>query len=338
MEMHQLRYVVAVARSGNFSRAAARCHVSQPSLSQQIQKLEEELDGRLFDRMKREAKLTPRGEAFLPRAVRILEEADAARREATEAMDLQRGTLSIGVLPTLAPYLLPGALTAFMRQFPGVEVVVQEDTTARLLQLALGYEVDLVLASHPVRDARLEIIPLFKEPLFLALPPGHALLRKSAVTARDLEGERLIVMREGHCLGDQVLGFCDRQGARPLISFRGAQLETIQALVATGMGLALIPRMALRADPNSGHQDAGTPKPPAKRTEAKPAKPTRDHQKAEPSFHPEYRPFQTPRPDREIIALWPRQRPPGRAAHELLRLIKERFPSPDRPHDAGRTA
>ncbi|MDB6133449.1 MAG: LysR family transcriptional regulator [Verrucomicrobiales bacterium] len=337
MEMHQLRYVVAVARSGNFSRAAARCHVSQPSLSQQIQKLEEELGGRLFDRVKREAKLTPRGEAFLPRAVRILEEADAAKREATEALDLQRGTLSIGVLPTLAPYLLPGALTAFMRKFPGVEVVVQEDTTARLLQLALGYEVDLVLASHPVRDARLEIIPLFTEPLFLALPPGHALLRKSAVTARDLEGERLIVMREGHCLGDQVLGFCDRQGARPLISFRGAQLETIQALVATGMGLALIPRMALRGNQTSGH-DAEPSKPAAKSTEAKPAKSTPDPQKAESSCHPEYRPFQTPRPDREIIALWPRQRTPGRAAHELLRLLKERFPSPDNPRDPGRAA
>lgn len=337
MEMHQLRYVVAVARSGNFSRAAARCHVSQPSLSQQIQKLEEELGGRLFDRMKREAKLTPQGEVFLRRAVRILEEADAARREATEALDLQRGTLSIGVLPTLAPYLLPGALTAFMRRFPGVEVVVQEDTTARLLQLALGYEVDLVLASHPVRDARLEITPLFTEPLFLALPPGHALLRKSAVTARDLEGERLIVMREGHCLGDQVLGFCDRHGARPLISFRGAQLETIQALVAAGMGLALVPRMALRGHPNDA-QDAGTPAAAANRTGATSAKSIRHQQKAKLSLHPEYRPFQTPRPDREIIALWPRQRPPGRAAHELLRLLEERFPSPDNPQDPGGTA
>src|SRR5262245_63861118 len=108
MEMHQLRYVVAVARTGNFSRAAEQCHVAQPSLSQQIQKLENELGERLFDRMKREARLTAHGETFLRRAVKILEEVDAAKREATDAKNLLRGTLTIGVLPTIAPYLLPG--------------------------------------------------------------------------------------------------------------------------------------------------------------------------------------------------------------------------------------
>src|SRR5580658_9573473 len=136
MEMHQLRYVVAVARAGNFSRAAEQCHVSQPSLSQQIQKLEDELGQRLFDRMKREAKLTAHGEAFLPRAVRILEEAHAATREANDAQHLLRGTLTFGVLPTIAPYLLPDALAEFTGKFPGVEVLVHEDTTAQLLRLA----------------------------------------------------------------------------------------------------------------------------------------------------------------------------------------------------------
>src|SRR5262245_60447562 len=110
MEMHQLRYAVAVARTRNFSRAAEQCHVAQPSLSQQIQKLEEELGERLFDRMKREVKLTPPGEVFLRRAVRILEEVDAAKREAKDATDLLRGTITIGVLPTIAPYVLPDAI------------------------------------------------------------------------------------------------------------------------------------------------------------------------------------------------------------------------------------
>lgn len=136
MEMHQLRYVVAVARAGNFSRAAEQCHVAQPSLSQQIRKLEEELGERLFDRLKRETRLTTHGEAFLRRAVRILEEVDAARREASDARQLLRGTLTVGVLPTIAPYLLPGVLADFAAKFPGVELVVQEDTTARLLKLA----------------------------------------------------------------------------------------------------------------------------------------------------------------------------------------------------------
>jgi LysR family transcriptional regulator, hydrogen peroxide-inducible genes activator len=113
MEMHQLRYMVAVARMGNFSRAAEHCHVSQPSLSQQIQKLEEELGERLFDRVRREARLTPCGEAFLRRAVRILEEVDAAQREAKDARELACGVLTLGVLPTIAPYLLPRVLPSF---------------------------------------------------------------------------------------------------------------------------------------------------------------------------------------------------------------------------------
>src|SRR5580692_7131116 len=246
MEMHQLRYVVAVARTGNFSRAAEQCHVAQPSLSQQIQKLEDELGQRLFDRMKRAVKLTPHGDAFLPRALHILEEADMAKREAADAHHLLRGTLTVGVLPTIAPYLLPEALAKFTRRFPGVEILVQEDTTARLLKLAHRYEIDFALASEPIQDERLEVHVLFSEELLLALPPGHPLTRKLVVSATDLEGERLIVMKEGHCLGDQVLSFCDRRNVRTSISFRSAQLETIQALVCSGLGISLIPAMALQ--------------------------------------------------------------------------------------------
>ena len=292
MEMHQLRYAVAVARSGNFSRAAEQCHVAQPSLSQQIQKLENELGERLFDRMKREARLTPHGEVFLRHAVRILEEADAAKREMTDAQDLLRGILTIGVLPTIAPYLLPEVLAQFMEKFPGVEAVVQEDTTARLLKLAHGYEIDFALASQPIRDERLEVKELFSEELLLALPPGHPLTRKRTVAVADLEGERLIVMKEGHCLGDQVLGFCDRRNVKPKISFRSAQLETIQALVSSGLGISLIPAMAARSE----REDL-----------------------------PEYRSLQSPRPERKIVAVWPKQRPPGRAANEFLKLVSTRF-------------
>ncbi len=288
MEMHQLRYVVAVARTGNFSRAAEQCHVSQPSLSQQILKLEDELEERLFDRMQREARLTPHGEAFLRRAVRILEEADAAKREAGEAKNFLRGTLTLGVLPTIAPFLLPGAMAAFMDKFPGVEIVVQEDTTARLVKLALAHEIDFALASLPIEDERLEVRMLFTEELLLALPPGHPLTRKRFVSAADLEGEQLIVMKEGHCLGDQVLDFCERRGLHPRISFRGAQLETIQALVCAGLGLSLVPAMAAQIKREN---------------------------------RPEYRSMQSPKPERKVVAVWPRQRPPGRAATEFLRLI-----------------
>jgi LysR family hydrogen peroxide-inducible transcriptional activator len=292
MEMHQLRYVVAVARTGNFSRAAEQCHVSQPSLSQQIQKLEEELDQRLFDRMKRAVKLTSAGEAFLPHAIRILEEADAAKREATDARHLLRGALSLGALPTIAPYLLPDALAEFVERFPGVQILVQEDTTARLLKLAHRCEIDFALASEPIQDERFEVRELFAEELLLALPPSHPLTRKRSVDASDLQGERLIVMKEGHCLGDQVSGFCDRRNVRPNISFKSAQLETIQALICSGLGISLIPAMAL--------QRKG-------------------------ADLPVYRSLPSPKPKRKIVAVWPKQRPPGRAANELLKIISARF-------------
>jgi len=184
MEMHQLRYVVAVARTKNFSRAAEQCHVSQPSLSQQIQKLEEELGGRLFDRLKREAKLTTAGEAFVRRAGRILEEVDAAKREAHDTRALLGGTLAIGVLPTIAPYLLPEVIARFNQRYPGVEVVIHEDTTARLLKLALGCDIDFAIASTPLPDARFEVKELFSEELLLAVPPGHPLATRRSVPRR----------------------------------------------------------------------------------------------------------------------------------------------------------
>jgi LysR family transcriptional regulator, hydrogen peroxide-inducible genes activator len=288
MEMHQLRYVAAVARAGNFSRAAEQCHVSQPSLSQQIQKLEEELGERLFDRMKREAKLTPHGEAFLPRALKILEEVDVAKREASDAHKLLRGRVILGVLPTIAPYLLPSVLVDFAKKFPDVEIVVHEDTTAQLLKLANAYEIDFAVASRPIRDPRMEVKDLFAEELRLALPPRHPLTRKRTVRLADLEKEPFIVMKEGHCLGDQVLNFCERRDLKPTVSFRSAQLETIQALVQSGVGISLVPAMAARK------KRAGLPR---------------------------YRSLVSPRPERKIVAIWPRQRPLSRAASELFKEI-----------------
>ena len=288
MEMHQLRYVVAVAHARNFSRAAEQCHVSQPSLSQQIQKLEEELGERLFDRMKREAKLTAHGEAFLPRALRILEEVGLARREASDARSLLRGRLIVGVLPTIAPYLLPAVLGDFAKRFPGVEIVVEEETTALLLKLANACEIDFAVASRPIQDRRMEVKDLFTEELRLALPPRHPLTRKRTVRLADLEKEPFIVMKEGHCLGDQVLNFCERRDLKPTISFRSAQLETIQALVHSGVGISLVPEMAARK------KRAGLP---------------------------EYRSLVSPKPERKIVAIWPKQRPLSRAANELLNQI-----------------
>jgi LysR family transcriptional regulator, hydrogen peroxide-inducible genes activator len=289
MEIHQLRYMAAVARTGNFSRAAEQCHVSQPSLSQQILKLENELGERLFHRMKREVKLTPHGEAFLRRATRVLEEVEAAKREAKEAAELLRGVVTVGVLPTIAPYLLPEVVCVFARDFAGIEIVVQEDTTARLIKLLLSFDIDFALVSPPIQDGRLEVEELFSEELLLAMPPGHRLTRQRTVKPADLGGERLIVMKEGHCLGSQVLNFCERRDLHPEISFRSAQLETVQALVRAGLGISLIPAMAIEG--GGGNR-------------------------------PEYRSLQPPKPERKIVAAWLKQRPPGRAASGFLKLVR----------------
>lgn len=289
MELHQLRYVVAVARTGNFSRAAQNCHVSQPSLSQQIQKLEDELGERLFDRLRRHAKLTQAGERFLPRAVRILEEMDAATREARAANDLDQGRITVGVLPTIAPYLLPKLIAAFSAKYPGVQVVVHEDTTARLRELTAACEVDIAIASLPLQDERFEVRELFDEELLLALPTSHRLVNQKKIIPEDLLEEKFILMKEGHCLGDQVLHFCHRQDFHPQVSCRSAQMETVQSLVQSGMGITLVPRMALQEDR---------------------------------SVKPVYRSLSDPSPKRTIVAFWPKQRPLGKAAAAWLKLME----------------
>lgn len=289
MELHQLRYVVAVARTGNFSRAATQCHVSQPSLSQQIQKLEDELGERLFDRLRTCARLTPAGEALHERAVRILAEVEAAQREATEARALKSGLVAVGVLPTIAPYLLPKVLPRFSREYPGIEVVVQEDTTVRLLSLLAGCELDLALASLPLRDERMQSETLFTEELLLALPPRHRLLGKTSIRPADLGAEPFILMKEGHCLGDQVLDFCTRRDFHPNVSCRSAQIETIRALVQAGMGISLLPAMAC---------------PPARGSQSL------------------YRSLTPPCPQRAVAVAWLRDRPPGRAAHAFLTQLR----------------
>lgn len=293
MELQQLRYVLAVARTGNFSRAAEQCHVSQPSLSQQIQKLEDELGERLFDRLKTRARLTAAGEALRERAGRILAEVEAVQREATETRALARGHVAIGVLPTIAPYLLPQVLTGFSQKFPGIEIAVQENTTAQLLGLLVACEVDLVIASLPLHDERMRVESLFAEELRVALPPGHSLLQRRTIRAADLEAERFILMKEGHCLGDQVLNFCTRRDLHPNILCRSTQIETIRALVEAGLGISLVPAMACPSTPSGRRL---------------------------------YRSLAEPAPRRTIVAAWLEARPPGRAANALLRHLREVAP------------
>lgn len=246
MELHQLRYFLAVARTRNFSRAAEHCHVAQPSLSQQIQKLEGDLGERLFERTKRAVSLTPAGELFRAHAERVLDGVEQARECVREVSGLLRGRVVLGALPTVAPYYLPVRLRAFTAQHPGIEVVVHEDTTAQLAQGVLAKEIDVALLSLPVERTGLAAEEFFDEDLLVALPARHALVKKPRLALDDLEHEAFILMKEGHCLAGQALQFCRLNGFAPRVSFRSAQIETVLAFVAAGWGVSIVPAMAAR--------------------------------------------------------------------------------------------
>lgn len=284
MELHQLRYFLAVVKTGNFSRAAENCHVAQPSLSQQILKLEAELNEKLFERDRRQAGLTPAGELFRQRAENVLHEIHEAKREVRDARGEPRGEVHLAALPTIAPYLLPKILRAFARRRPSVELIVHEETTDRTLHALANRELDLALVSLPITDGRVEVRSLFREELLLALPHRHALARRRAIGAADLEPENFIFMADTHCLGAQTLQFCYAQGFSPRISCRSAQIETVQALVAAGVGISMVPAMARRSNASAGVV---------------------------------YRSLGKNKPTRDIALLWNKKRQLSRAAREL---------------------
>lgn len=244
MELHQLRYYLAVARTRNFSRAAEQCHVAQPSLSQQIMKLEDELGERLFERTKREVSLTPAGELFRQHAEQVLDGVEQARDCVRELGSVLRGRVLLGALPTIAPYYLPERLRTFTADNPQVEIVVHEDTTERLVRAVLSKEVDAAVLSLPVERAGLAAEEFFDEDLLVALPADHPLAGRRALALDDLEQESFILMKEGHCLAGQALQFCRLNGFSPKMSFRSAQIETVMAFVAAGWGISIVPAMS----------------------------------------------------------------------------------------------
>jgi LysR family transcriptional regulator, hydrogen peroxide-inducible genes activator len=252
MEMHQLRYFAAVARTGNFSRAARECRVAQPSLSQQILKLEDEVGERLFERTQRRALLTPAGSLFLPHALNILDAAERGRQEIREMGGQVRGNIRLGALPTIAPYFLPNVIRSFRAKYPEVELIIQEETTQQLLRGLEEKELDLALLSDAPPNPRIEIRPLFSEELLLCLPATHPLVKQKKVVADDLRDEKFILMQDGHCLGAQAQQFCESKGFHPEISCRSAQIGTVLAMVQAGLGISLIPEMALAGAPREG--------------------------------------------------------------------------------------
>lgn len=249
MEMHQLRYFVAVAETGSFTRAAEREGVTQPTLSEQILRLESKAHGigrRLFDRLGRKVVLTEAGQVLLGHAQGILAAVGEAERAVTDSGE--GGRLRVGAIPTIAPFLLPSAVTQYRKSHPSVQLMLKEDLTERLLADLLSGELDVAIMALPVRDDRLHVEKLFTEPLVMALPPKHHLAAKAEVKLGDVVDEPFILLDDVHCFGDQVLSFCHRGGLEPRVVCRGEQIVTLLAMVAAGQGVSVVPEMAAVAD------------------------------------------------------------------------------------------
>ena len=245
MELHQLRYFCAVADTGSFSRAAEKCHVSQPSLSQQILKLESELGGRLFDRLGRSVRLTDLGEAFLPRARSVLHELSSAKDELTERLQSEAGPVVIGAIPTIAPYWLASRLASFSRKFPKVHLTIAEEITPVLLERLRAGSVDLAVLALPIRGHEFDSRPLFTERLYAALPKTHKLARRPTLQLADLRRDPFLFLRDGHCFRDTAVAACDRARLDPRVVFESGHLSSLLAMVGAGMGVSLVPEMAV---------------------------------------------------------------------------------------------
>ncbi len=247
MELHQLRYVVAVAETGNFTRASERSFVSQPSLSQQVIKLEKELKHKLFHRLGRRAILTEAGEIFLKRARRILAEVDDSAKELRDDPALGR-QIVVGAIPTLAPYLLSQLLARCRTQYPHLVVHTREAFKSDLVNAVITGELDLALISGSVKDNHLSSESLFKEPLLLVVNRSNPLAGQKVVTAADLAHQTFVLLGESSSLATQIQRFCGDHDFKPKISHRCAQIATVKSLVAQGAGISILPELVRYQD------------------------------------------------------------------------------------------
>jgi LysR family hydrogen peroxide-inducible transcriptional activator len=250
MEVQQLRYVCAIVETGSFSRAAERCQVAQPSLSQQVLKLEEDLGAKLFDRLGRSVRLTEAGRAFLPHARSILGQIETARSSVADKTADVRGSVSVGVIPTIAPYMMPGYTTVFTRKYPEAKLRIVEETTPILIESLRSLSVDLAILSHPLRHKDLELFPLRTEPLFVVLPADHPRAANKTLALKDLRGESFVMLRDSHCFRDLSLAACSQARVTPRIVFESGQFSSLLGMVAAGVGISLVPEMAI--DQNAG--------------------------------------------------------------------------------------
>ncbi|CAE6810126.1 Hydrogen peroxide-inducible genes activator [Paraburkholderia domus] len=264
MTLTELKYIVAVARERHFGRAAEACFVSQPTLSVAIKKLEDELNVQIFERGTSEVSVTPIGEQIVTQAQRVLEQTLAIKEIAKQGKDPLVGPLRLGVIYTIGPYLLPTLVKQMIKRVPQMPLMLQENYTIKLIELLKQGEIDVAIMALPFPETGLMQRPLYDEPFVVALPSGHEWENRVKIDAEDLKQETMLLLGSGHCFRDHVLGVCPElmrfsQNADGIQkTFEGSSLETIRHMVASGVGITVLPRMSVQeVKPHAGGIDAG---------------------------------------------------------------------------------
>jgi len=291
MNLRDLRYLVALAEQRHFGRAAEACFVSQPTLSTQIKKIEDELGVTLVERAPRKVMLTDAGSEIAKRAQRVLAEVEQIRAIARRSLDPEAGSLKLGLFPTLGPYLLPHIVPLLRARFPRLELLLTEEKTELLLQQPHEGRIDAALLALPLHEDQLHSEPLFEEPFVLAVPKGHALSEHTDLQLADLRDQRLLLLDDGHCLREQALDVCQLAGAGEKDGFRATSLETLRQMVAAGVGITLLPLLAVQ--------------PPVPRSESL-----------------QLVPFSGAQPSRQIALVWRRSSASAEFLHKVAALLR----------------
>ncbi|MBL8362262.1 MAG: hydrogen peroxide-inducible genes activator [Rubrivivax sp.] len=279
MTLTELKYIVAVARERHFGRAADACFVSQPTLSVAVKKLEDELDVKIFERGASEISVTPLGEQIVRQAQQVIEQAAAIKEIAKRGKDPLAGPLRMGVIYTIGPYLLPDLVRQAIDTTPQMPLVITENFTVKLLEGLRTGDLDCAIMAEPFPDTGLAVARLYDEPFVAAVPRTHPLAKRRSITAEELKQETMLLLGTGHCFRDHVLEVCpeyarfssDAEGIRK--SFEGSSLETIKYMVASGMGVTVVPQLSVPKDANP---------------------------------HVKYVPFAAPVPTRRVVLVWRR--------------------------------
>jgi len=293
VEIHQLEYFVATAETGGFSRAAERCNVAQPSLSQQIMKLEKEIGHPLFDRLGRKVALTDVGRQLLPRAHAILDELQNIKVEIQAEIQEGHGTLTVGFIPTVAPFVLPRVIRRFSQDFPNATLEVHEGLTDELIQKIIKAELDVGITSLPIQNKLIQTEELLTEPLLVASTQKYDISSRTSIQVQELDAFPFIALSEVHCLGEQVQSFCIQQDLDLNIVCHTSQLTTVQNCVALGLGVSLVPQALAIND----HSDQIV-----------------------------YRPVSDSAPQRKIAAATHAKRHTSFLAHQFIEIVKAEYP------------